>query len=398
MNNSYLDEYMGKISGVYKERDALSANFIPSELPHRTEELKTVIQWLSFALTGSTPPNILILGAPGTGKTVSIKKALREINSYDASRNITTIYVVVGKTQQQTLIFMSQEVGLALPYRGYGFDELWKMFITALDRDKKVIIVLDEIDKILPHGSGLLYYLTREMNFCTIGVSNKINVLEMIDDKRVLSSFNPRKLVFKRYDALQLRDILEYRTSKAFYDGVIADGVLEYISAIAARDGGDARYALDLLMFSGDLVVRDGCSKVTVDIVKRAREEVEIEYVKRSICDMTVPQKILLGTIAVYDKHKKGGISPGDLYKVCKRVMDDYYSKSLTSRRLSEYLKELELLGFVKTIKRGKGRGKGFSWLVELNVDVGSDLILEVLGETLDDELPVKIDKFVNFL
>ncbi|RLI83910.1 hypothetical protein DRP04_00325 [Archaeoglobales archaeon] len=364
-----------KIPRVYKNRDALSGNFIPDELPHREEELRKIAQYLSYAIAGNTPPNLLILGSTGTGKTVTVKKVIKELKNY-AGGMVETLYTVVGRTQQQTLIFLGQQMGVRLPARR-GFDENWRKFKNSIDGDKKVIVVLDEIDKILP-SCDLLYYLTRQQNICLVGISNKIGVMEMIKDKRVISSFNPIKIVFKRYNSSQLADILRYRASMAFCNGVLDDGVINYVASLAAKSGGDARYALDLLAFSGDIAISEGRSKITVDIVRKAMNEVEIEYIRKSISDLTDPQKILLAIVVASNEN----LSPSAVYNICKKVMLSYCGRDLTSWRLSEYMSELDLLGFVRIIKKGRGKGKGFSWYVQL--DMSRDVILDIIREELN--------------
>ena len=176
---------------------------------------------------------------------------LEEVNKYIKINdlNALTCYTLTSNTDVKTLAKLCEAAGLRVPKRGISFQELWDMFESSID-GKKVIVVLDEIDRLLnfERGEYLLYYLTRHPDICTVGISNVVNVVEMVKDERVLSSWNPRRVVFERYSVDQLFDILKYRSSLAFYEGVISNELLRFVSALAIKRGGDVRYALDLLM------------------------------------------------------------------------------------------------------------------------------------------------------
>lgn len=63
----------------------------------------------------------------------------------------------------------------------------------------------------------------------------------------MMNSLSEEEMVFRPYDASELRDILWERARLAFYDGVLSEGAVSLCSALAAAEHGDARRALDLL-------------------------------------------------------------------------------------------------------------------------------------------------------
>ncbi len=375
-----LASIFDEIPDIYKNREALSHRFVPEGLPHREGELKELASYLKHAIKNFTPPNILVLGHTGTGKTVTVKKVLGELSRVVGDK-VDIAYLVASGTKFQILNEIAMELNPNVSFKGLGFKEAWNRFRRMLDKDKITIIVLDEIDKMLPSESDLLYFLSREERVCIISISNKINVLDMITDRRVLSSFNPIKMVFPKYNAEQLGDILEYRAKEAFYDGVLDNEVIPLCAAFAMDREGDARYALDLLMYAGDEAIRRMNSKVTVEHVKIARKKLEEDFIRNSIRNLSLTQKLLLFAVM-----KKEGESPRSIYTLCNEYLERYTGNTLTHRRLSSLLGDLELYGFVTYERRGRGRGKGTRWSLYLNDTLDRNLIISVLKEELAEE------------
>lgn len=54
----------------------------------------------------------------------------------------------------------------------------------------------------------------------------------LITDARDLLSFHPVDVAFPPYDAIQLRDILEYRVEQAFYPNALSDEVIPLCAAL----------------------------------------------------------------------------------------------------------------------------------------------------------------------
>ena len=78
-------------------------------------------------------------------------------------------------------------------------------------------------------------------------------------------------LLFPPYDAIQLRDILEYRVEQAFNPNALSDEVIPLCAALAAQRNGDARYALDLLATAADLCGEENRTTVTEEDVRHTK-------------------------------------------------------------------------------------------------------------------------------
>jgi len=360
---------------LFKDRDVLSPLFVPDTLQDRKIEVEEISQYLGYALDGATPPHLLIVGPSGSGKTVCVKYVLKEMGK---CTDILVNYAVADGTAYQIITLLARNSGCRIPLKGMGFTEILSKFKEKIENER-VIVVLDEIDKTLARdGTKLLYHLSRCPRVCILGLSNKLTVTEMIDDLRVLSSFKPRKIGFSPYNAVQLREILEYRAERAFHPGVLEDDVIPLCAAIAAQRNGDARYALDLLAFAADVSIRKEKDRVTAEEVRFAKDEVETEFIRRSIERLGQNQKILLYCVLTAEEN-----TPTSVYRRYNKIAEEWGSSPLTQRRLSELLKELELFGLVEIERRGRGRGRGVDWRLFPPSTIEKRVLMEAIRRSL---------------
>jgi len=173
----------------------------------------------------------------------------------------------------QILKTIATDFGIETSNRLINTNEYW----TRIEERVKggiAIIILDEIDKMLIKNRNevysLIYKFTRDSNICLIGITNKYDIRQLITDARDQSSYLYADVTFPAYNAIQLRDILEYRVEQAFYPNALNDEVIPLCAALAAQRNGDARYALDLLSTAADLCEEEGRTAVTEDDVRRA--------------------------------------------------------------------------------------------------------------------------------
>ncbi len=360
---------------IFKNRDVVSPIFVPDTLQDRENEVEEISQYLGYLLEDATPPHLIIVGPPGCGKTVSVKYILNELQQH---ADVLLSYIIADGTAYQVITALAKTCDCDVPLKGLGFSEIWNILKDVLT-ERRAIFVLDELDKTLAKdGTKLLYHLSRHPNVCVIGISNKITVMDMVDDLRVQSSFNPKKVPFPPYNAYQLHDILEYRANRAFNPDVLTQGVLALCAALAAQRNGDARYALDLLSFAADICIRRGGSTVTEEDVRLATDEVEVEFIRRSISMLGENQKILLYCILTVEER-----TPTNIYRQYNVIAKDLGSSPLTHRRLSALLRELELMGLVEIERRGKGRARGVVWRVYPPTTIERETMLEVITRSL---------------
>src|SRR3989344_631290 len=264
--SGFFEDYLKKES-LLVDKKALQANYTPDTIPHRGDQIKQIAGIIAPALKLEKPSNLFIYGKTGTGKTLSVKHVINEIKEIVAEKKIPlqTHYLNckmkrVADTEYRLMAQLASAFGKDVPATGLPTDEIYRIFIEAIDKEKQlVILILDEIDQLVKKaGDEILYNITRinselkNSEVAFIGISNDLLFTDNLDP-RVKSSLSEEEINFPPYNAIQLQDILRTRAKVAFRDGVLQDGVIEKCAAYAAREHGDARRALELLRVAGEL-------------------------------------------------------------------------------------------------------------------------------------------------
>ncbi len=270
-----------------------------------------------------------------------------------------------------------------------------------------VTVILDEVDRIGIRDE-LLYEIPRSRNTgrlqnvlpSVIGISNDIGYKESIQSKTD-SSLRLKEITFKKYNASQLREILSQRAEKAFKDGMLDDEAIPLAAAFARKQGGDARYAIDLLQKAGMKGKKDD-GVVTPEHVRAAYEEKERDRVYEVTDDLSDQEKLVLAAIMYHNLRDETPISRTDLYPTYKRFSGRLLDNSNVPRRVADYLKEMSQLGLIERQDAYKGPGEsGFKYDLE---KVEYNMIIQILGDTqptatsYDNLLPGElIDTFEEF-
>jgi Cdc6-related protein, AAA superfamily ATPase len=134
---------------------------------------------------------------------------------------------------------------------------------------------------------------------------------------------------------------------------------------MAAKEEGDARYALDLLKNAGELAFDEDSKNVTSDHVRRAKDKIEHNKVIEIISTLPLQQQRLLEAILNLTKQDEE-ISSGKLYDAYKDVSK---KDAVTYRRIFDFINELEMLGIISTNTISRGRGKGRTNIIKLQCD-----------------------------
>nr|MCS5544304.1 AAA family ATPase [Gammaproteobacteria bacterium] len=101
---------------IIKNPNVLRHDYIPERIIHRDKQQELVTQSLIPLYRKSIPPNLLVYGKPGTGKTLVIKKVLNQIqnrvdkNSYKIK--ITTTNAKDQSNLYNVLVDLGRQLGL----------------------------------------------------------------------------------------------------------------------------------------------------------------------------------------------------------------------------------------------------------------------------------------------
>jgi archaeal cell division control protein 6 len=356
-------------SSLVKNRQALTIDYVPEKLPFRDEEAKTLAQVLSTVFKGARPSNLLLFGKPGTGKTAVAKNVVERLQkkSNELKIDITVIFInaKAAGSAYKVLFEIAEELGInkeqgkQVHFTGLSMGEATDRILQYIQKRKMhFILIVDEIDSLVDKsGDDILYNFTRanqrmdKGGFVTlIGISNSLTFKDKLDP-RVRSSLSEEETVFNPYTVGQLREILQERSKLAFKEGAISDAAINLCAAIAGREHGDARKAIDLLRVAAELGEREGSSLVDEKHVREGQDRIERDAPFVALKNAPAHHKLVI--IAVIKS--KSGIT-GDVYDtylaLCKKVGQN----PLTQRRLTQIISELELLGLVSTDIISQGR------------------------------------------
>ena len=275
--SKFFENYLNKTL-IFENKKSLQSNYTPETIPHRDDQIEQMAGILAPSLRMEKPSNVFVYGKTGTGKTCVTQYVMNQIINVSKEKNLELKYYYlncklkkIADTEYRLMAQLCRAFGKEVPATGLPTEEIYRIFIEAIDDKKQLIVlVLDEIDQLVTKaGDGILYNLTRlnselkKCEFSIIGISNDLMFTDNLDP-RIRSSLSEEELVFPPYNAIQLQDILRQRAQLAFKKESVEEGVIEKCAAYAAREHGDARRALELLRVAGELAERNGENRIRI--------------------------------------------------------------------------------------------------------------------------------------
>ena len=390
---------------IIKNPNVLRHDYVPNRILHRDKQQELVTQALLPLYKKSIPPNLLVYGKPGTGKTLVIKKVLTQIqNRVDKNSHQIKIATTNAKDQSNlynVLVDLGRQLGLKskkttddklwLPSTGLSISEVFNRILYSIEKNKtNTVFLIDEIDHLAKlidkTGKDILYSITRANlklkngSLSLIGISNDVRFKEQLDP-RVISTLSEEELVFPAYVTNEIKEILEDRIPLAFEENSVSGGALNLCASMACREHGDARRAIKLLDVAAKTAELNQDISITDEHIRLAAQKIEIDKESQQLNAFSLHEKLLVITIM-----KSPNISTGDVYSAYKSLCKTTHQNTLTQRRTTQMLNEIELSGLIsgKMIHQGiHGNTKKF------NLTVSSDLVKNTLksNEILVDVL-----------
>ena len=351
---------------IIKNPNVLRHDYIPNRILHRDKQQELVTQSLLPLYQKSIPPNLLVYGKPGTGKTLVIKKVLNQIQDR-VDKNSYQIKIAITNAKDQSnlynvLVDLGRQLGLKskktpddklwLPATGLSISEVFNRILYIIEKNKiNTVFVIDEIDHLAKlvdkTGKDILYSITRANlklkngSLSLVGVSNDVRFKEELDP-RVISTLSEEEIVFPAYETNEIKEILEDRVPMAFEENVVTTGALNLCASMACKQHGDARRAIKLLNVAAKTAELNQANSITDEHVRLASQRIEVDKESQQLDAFSLHEKILVITIM-----KSPNVSTGDIYSAYKSLCKTIHQNELTQRRVTQMLSEIELSGLI---------------------------------------------------
>ncbi|ELY91381.1 Cdc6/Cdc18 family protein [Natrialba taiwanensis] len=407
--DSILD---GEQRTVFKNKDLVDPNTIVDQdrIYGRDEQLAAEARAFRDTLEGERPPDLLLYGPSGTGKTLTVKAVANKVKKRAEQKGIAFDFVAVNfKTMESHTLDRAvwklgyqtaKKAGIVwdIPRKGVSTDAKYVRLYEIVDQHfESLVFILDEIDALTGHKnedepaySRLLYSLSRVMAeqhvdtlISTVVVTNYPKFRENLDS-RTDSSYNPNGIHFSDYDANELIEILDRRRD-AFKEDALEDGVVKLVAAYGAQNEGDARRAIDLLRDAGEIANKNGDSKVKEEHVQSANDSVVKNRVLEIVGGMSLQKKLSLYAAAMVANVNDGTAPSPVVYQAYKTICNMSNREIYTQETVNSHINKAGTYGVLESERTSSGYKSGVHLLFKFNEPV--DAVLENLEEdsTFDD-------------
>ncbi len=411
--SSIVDDILdGERKTVFENKQLVDSNTIVdhNRIYGRDKQLAAEARAFRDTLDGERPPDLLLYGPSGTGKTLTVKAVAEKVKDRATEKDIDFDFVAVNfKTMESHSLDRAvwklghqtaKKAGVVwdIPRKGVSTDAKYVRLYEIVDRHfDALVFILDEIDTLTGHAgedepaySRLLYSLSRVMAeqhvdtlVSTVVITNHPKFRENLDS-RTDSSYNPTGIHFSDYDANELIEILNRRRD-AFKDGALADGVIRLVAAYGAKNEGDARRAIDLLRDAGEIANRNAETVVTEQHVHAANDSVVKNRVLEIVGGMSLQKKLSLYAAAVVADINDGAAPSPAVYtlyqEICQRTGRDVY----TQETVNSHINKAGTYGVLESERTSGGFKTGVHLMFTFTEPVGA--VIETLeeDETFDD-------------
>lgn len=363
-------------ASLFRDETKLDINFTPSRLQHRNAQLQLLNQYFRNAIEtpGKMTQRVIITGKIGTGKTVVAQNFGQSITREAQQRNLNLHYMHVNCRQNKGSLFLILQQVVTqfhptFPRRGYSAEELLQILMQVLDdQNAQIIIALDELEALIQNeGPEPLYKLTRveetrprtSRRLSLICILRDLSWLNKLDAS-TRSTLQSNIIQLDAYTKTQLQDILNDRLSLAFKLGAVPPETITLAAELGEEEGGNARYAIELLWRAGKYADTEEAKEVLPEHVRKAAGNVYAVIRRDEIAALELHKKLfLLGIARRFQQTGSAHLSMGEAEEAYTIACEEFDQKPRGHTQLWKYIQELSTQGVIKaeistTGQRGK--------------------------------------------
>jgi cell division control protein 6 len=351
---------------IFVDRSRLSPRYIPEELPHRQNQIEQIVNVYSGATANPDrfPPSILqVIGPAGIGKTSTVIIASRRLEDHFRKNRLVlkTAYVnlkLQGGNKFAIYRLLLERISPALPAQGLSAEEMLRYLLQYLrDSNEYALVIMDEIDYLIKttKDTSIIYDLTRLNEFepdkpCNIkGIIFIARTTEFYArlDPAELSTLGRISTEFRPYSIAQVSDILESRCSQAFAPKSVGSDVIDKVATITTSElvKGDVRYALDLMLYAGNLAESEGAGRVTLDHIRKVHGQIHPSFTTEEIDHLSKSHILsLVALVRALKAKKKPYVELKEIRLQAEELGQKHGSRKLEVEEFLDDLKERRLV------------------------------------------------------
>jgi len=252
----------------------LEQTFLPRLLPYREEQHRYLAECIKPLMNGRSGTNLLILGAPGIGKTACTRFILRKL--LEETENIMPVYVNCWKrdTSPKIINDIANQMSLKLIEKTSS-DEIFDKLIEKFNKYDGVVFAFDEIDK--ANDFDFLYRIIEDVPRKTIFLVTNVSEWVAKMDRRLMSRLLLDRVEFKPYKFEEVRGILYERQKYAFAPRAWDYDAFENIIR-KTFNSKDIRIGLFLMKVAGETAEARNADKIEIEDVNKAMEKLKDFY------------------------------------------------------------------------------------------------------------------------
>ncbi|MEM1563676.1 MAG: ORC1-type DNA replication protein [Candidatus Bathyarchaeia archaeon] len=351
---------------VFKDEAKLDINYVPSRLPHREAEMRLLTEFFNFALSapGKMAQRVLIVGDVGTGKTALSQRFGEDVTRQARQRGISLHYIHVNCRQYRGNLFLILHHAVSFfhptfPKRGFSAEELLDIFLQVLDEHNAyAILTLDEFESLVEReGAEPVYKLTR-LQEARLGKPQRVSLICILKNLEAIERLDPSTrstlqsniIRLEPYSQQQLTDIINDRVQLAFKPLTVQEETVNLIAELAHSEGGNARFAIELLWRAGKYADAEDLGTVTPECVRKAVSSIYAVARKSDLATLSLHEKLFLLGVARFFKENndKAYASLTEVERAYAIVCEEFDLKPHTHTQLWKYLQTLSAIGIIR--------------------------------------------------
>ena len=308
--------------------------------------------------------NSALVGQAGLGKTATSKLFGQKIQEMSKKFGSKILFEYMYCSTVRTLPAVLRQIIMKnwkkIPVMGITGNELIIELNDILRRENtRLIIALDDA-KLL--GGEAIHGLIRSAEY--FGYGNAwVSTMIISRPEDWAAHLYPHLIEdvhsvieFLRYTESELQEILAYRASLSFYEGVLSQENCNLVAKIASETG-NARHGIEILRHAGYLAEKSEEKRITPEMIRIAKNEVYPETAPEILRGLHVHE--LLAALSTATTLKQEDAVPSHkAYEQYCIICEEYQTKARSTRNCRDYIRVLADIGLINAVVKNLKRGR----------------------------------------